>query len=369
MQRESPDLPRHAFMAGDGRLGAADIRDVMQKVLDSLESDISQLSERQPLPATSSRFDEAFPRRGRSWDEMMELLTMLFRHSLNPSHPRYVGHMDSVPTLMSIVGDFAAAILNNNLLSLEMSPALSILEKQVVRQFGRAFGLGEKSGGVMTAGGTLANLEALAVARNWAFAVHNGGMAGLPERPVLFASEVAHTSVKKVAMLLGLGVLAVIPVRVNANSQMMPDDLEEKIQGALSHGKAPFAVVGTAGTTVTGNIDPLQEIGVLAKRHGLWFHVDAAYGGALTFSPTHRGRLSGIELADSITFNPQKWMYIAKTCAMVLFKDADLLLSHFRVAAPYMNETDFVNLGEISAVLTHDGCGKWVVLAKISRGR
>ena len=339
------DIPRYAFLAGDGRVGGAELQLVMEKVLEAMKPYISGEAQESPLPAGSHGHYGTFPREGHSLDEMMGLIKSLCQDSLNPSHPRYIGHMDSIPTLMSIVGDFVAAFLNNNLLSLEMSPALSVMETQVVHQFGQEFGLGGNAGGVMTSGGTLANLMALAVARNQAFSVHEGGMAGLGMRPVVFASEVAHTSLQKAAMLLGLGASAVVPVRVNPNSQMIPRDLEEKIRWAQASGLAPFAVVATAGTTVTGNIDPLGEIAAIAKRYGLWFHVDAAYGGALILSPTHRGKLFGIEEADSITFNPQKWMYIAKTCAMALFKDSNALTSHFRVAAPYMSETDFINLG------------------------
>ncbi len=341
------NVPRDAFFNPDGS-GADSLRDVVDKVLESLMVVVRERAGQSPLPRSVESHYEAFPQEGHGYDDVFARLSGVLQDSLYPAHPGYIGHMDSIPTLMSVIGDFVAAFLNNNLLSQEMSPALSMMETDVLRQFGQKFGLGENSGGVMTSGGTLANLQALALARNRAFSVRDEGLARLGKRPVLFASEVAHTSLQKAAMLLGLGSSAVVPVRADANSRMRPDDLEEKIRNAKACGEAPFAVVATAGTTVTGNIDPLREIGALAKQYGLWFHVDAAYGGGLIFSPTQRFRLQGIEQADSVTFNPQKWMYIAKTCAMVLFKDTDLLLSDFRVAAPYMSDSDFVNLGEIS---------------------
>ncbi len=121
------------------------------------------------------------------------------------------------------------------------------------------------------------------MARNCAFPVREGGLTGLNGQPVLFVSEVAHISLQKVAMILGIGISAVIPIRMNSNSQMLIEDLETKIQQALAQGKKPFAIVATAGTTVTGNIDPISEMVSVAKCYQLWLHVDVAYGGALIF--------------------------------------------------------------------------------------
>jgi glutamate/tyrosine decarboxylase-like PLP-dependent enzyme len=166
----------------------------------------------------------------------------------------------------------------------------------------------------------------------------------------LFASEAAHTSLHKAAMVTGLGTSAVIAVRADQNSRMDVEDLRGKIQASLDSGQQePFAIVAAAGTTITGNIDPLADIASVAKEYGLWLHVDAIYGGALVFSPRYSHRLSGIEKSDSLTFNLHKWFYSGLSSSLLLFKDVSNLEHHFRISAPYMSKGHRAgNLGEYS---------------------
>ena len=195
----------------------------------------------------------------------------------------------------------------------------------------------------------MANLQALAVARNLMCGTFDRGLSATEKPPVILASEVAHASVHKAAMILGLGKASVISVETNDDSQMKPESLRTAITKARAEGRNPFCVLATAGTTVTGNIDPLIDIGRIAKEHGLWFHVDAAYGGALIFSEKHKGRLAGIEQADSVTFNPHKWLFISSGCAMALFRSMEAMEDAFRIPAPYSNNAGAVtNLGEIT---------------------
>jgi glutamate/tyrosine decarboxylase-like PLP-dependent enzyme len=340
-------IPSNAFIDPSGQ-NIDNVKQLIESMMNLVLTNSASASNRPTLPQPSNPSYGYFPQRGLTTEELLQQVKMVIKESMNPLHPNYVGHMDSIPTLLSCLCEFISTSLNNNMLSLEMSPVFSHMEVQVLKTIAHMFGYDEKAGGVMLSGGSLANLQALTVARNHAFPVIRGGIIGLEGQPVVFASEVCHTSLHKAAMLLGLGTSAVIPVQTNKNSQMDVIDLEYKIKDALRKGKKPFAIVATAGTTVTGNIDPISSITDIAKQFRLWLHVDAAYGGALAFSGEQRHRLQGIEEADSITFNPQKWMYIAKTCAMVIFRNIDILQEHFRISAPYMNDTQFTNLGEIS---------------------
>jgi len=331
-------LPTDSFIEPNGK-NVKEVKILIDAVINLVVDYASNSGDHPPLsPECKTKLFNEFSSGGIPTEELLLQLETIVKHSMNPLTPRYMGHMS----------EFVTTTLNNNMLSLEMSPVFSKMEVQVLQQLTQMFGLGGNAGGVITSGGSLANLQALAVARNSILQVKENGLTSLTKQPVILVSEASHTSLHKAAMLLGLGTSSVIPVKSNPNSQMDTTDLETKITTLIQEGKQPFAVVATAGTTVTGSIDPLLSISEITAKYGMWFHVDAAYGGALVFSKKHKTLLSGIEKADSITFNPQKWMYVAKTCAMVLFKNHHLLETDFRISAPYMNETDFTNLGEIS---------------------
>ncbi|MFZ4667354.1 MAG: pyridoxal phosphate-dependent decarboxylase family protein [Prochlorotrichaceae cyanobacterium] len=345
-------LPLSAFVHPDGENQAA-VMQVAQQVLALLFNHLKTAHQRSPLPPIS-RLKElpisvSIPDESLGEDSLFAQLKVILTHSMNAANPAFIGHMDSMPTTFSLLGELISAGLNNNMLSLEMSPLLTQLETHLLQDIATLFGFPKSSIGVMLSGGTLANLQALAVARNLHFNTRTIGLTSLNQPPVLFASDVAHTSLQKAAMLLGLGTASVISIPTNSNSQMETEALRSSILLAQDRGQIPFCIVATAGTTTTGNIDPLLEISQIARDYKLWFHVDAAYGGALVFSPDQRHRLAGIENADSITFNPQKWLYVAKTCAMVLFKDPTTIAEAFRIPIPYMSDRDdFINLGEIS---------------------
>ena len=366
-------LPSSAFIDPTGQ-NAADIEALLHQVVALLVEEMSAAQSRSPLPAPIETQPlqqwAQIPAQSIEVGVLLDQVRSQIQHAMNAAHPGYIGHMDSIPTTVSVIGDLLTAALNNNMLSVEMSPVFSRLEPLVMAQLAAQFGLGSKSGGVMVSGGSLANLQALTVARNVAFDAVDKGVAGLDKQPVFFVSEVAHTSMQKAAMVMGLGAKAAIAVRTNVNSQMNVEDLKAKISQAADNGQAPFAIVATAGTTVTGNIDPIEAIAHIAQAHQLWFHVDAAYGGALVFSDKYKHLLAGIYHADSITFNPQKWLYVTKTCATVLFRDMQVLQQNFRILAPYMgDDSEWSNLGELTVQGTRhpDILKLWLSLQHIGR--
>lgn len=363
------DLPANAFIHPNGQNQAA-VAQLFEQVMDLLLCEMGQAGRRSPLPPLTHLPDHYIPNQGIPETELLTQLKAIIQQSMNAAHPGYIGHMDSIPSSASILGDLVAGALNNNMLSVEMSPVLSRLEPLLLKEIAGIFGLPETAGGVLVSGGSLGNLQAIALARNSHFPILEQGLAGLEKPPVFFVSAAAHTSFKKAAMVLGLGSTAAVAVATDRRGKLDCEALEAAIAQAHRNGQAPFAVVATAGTTITGNIDPLEPIAAICRRHRLWFHVDASYGGALAFSPDHQPLLRGIDQAESITFNPQKWLYVTKTCAMTLFRDAKAWQDSFRIGAPYMGEADdAINLGEVSLQGTRHGdvLKLWMTLQHLGR--
>lgn len=304
---------------------------------------------RSPLPSSFALpIQPRIPASSVDEETILRELKAIVHASANTSTPDYLAHMGAVSSTLSALGDFVASSVNNNLIGLELSPSLSLLEEELCRQFAGFFGLGTKAGGVITTGGSLSNLLALVVARNAILPTLTDGLHGLKSRPVFLVSEASHASIEKSAMIMGLGSAGAIGVKTNSSSQMDMDELEAEYTASLEQGMQPFCVVATAGTTVTGSIDPIEEIGAFARKKGLWYHVDTAWGGGLRFSRTLRDRIRGIEAADSVTFCPQKLLLVALSSSVILFRDMQSMAAHFRTSFPYLQEEErFINRSEI----------------------
>lgn len=366
-------VPADAFLYPDGQ-NTTQVKRLLTATLDEVLDTLSAARLLPPVPENwpGISTSQLLPAQPCSLQELIQASRVLLQGAMNPAHPRYLGHMDPLPSTASIAASLITAAVNNNLLSREMSPVFSDLEQRLLRELSALFGLPASSGGLMLSGGTLCNLQALTVARNTHFNVHAHGMSGVSRQPVLFASEACHSSIQKAAMILGLGTASVISILTAPSGKMCPSALEAAIALSRKNGQAPFAVVATAGTTVTGNIDPLPEIAEICQRERLWLHVDASYGGAVIFSPRYRSLLAGIDQADSITFNPQKWCYVTKTCALVLFREEQILDRAFRIPAPYMSlheEAGHINLGEwgIQGTRAPDIAKWWLTLLQLGQ--
>jgi glutamate/tyrosine decarboxylase-like PLP-dependent enzyme len=313
---------------------------------------LSHAAERPPMPPQQDhwRAPPLMPANGRPLAQVIDDLGQILARSVNPANPAMMGHMDTVSSVPGMLGEWVSAALNNNMLSVEMAPMLARMEHDAMREMAAWFGLGGEAGGTMLAGGSLANLQALAVARNDALACQRTGLRAIATQPVILASAAAHTSLQKAAMLLGLGSDAVLGVATDADGRMCMSALQTALQSCQTQGLTPFCIVATAGSTTSGSIDPLPQLAQICRERQLWLHVDAAYGGALIVSAQHRHLLAGIEQADSITFNPQKWLYLPKTCVALLFREQSRWHRAFRIVAPYMgpDATDICNPGEVS---------------------
>ena len=303
-------------------------------------------------------------------DVLTDLIEDIAPHAVNVASPYFVGHMTSaIPFFMVHLKTIVAA-LNQNVVKIETSKVVSVVEKQVLAKIHRL--IYRKSDafynehiqststtlGCFTENGTLSNLTALWVARNVLFAPKNGfngvEKEGLQaaykaygiDRSVILVSRRGHYSLNKAGGLLGIGNHNIVAVDVDEKSRIDIDSLNRTIKEIKnSRGKtAILAVVGIAGTTETGTVDPLLKLGEICAENSIHFHVDAAWGGPTLMSEKYSHLLSGIELADSVTIDGHKQFYMPMSCGMVYFKDPEIM-DQVIYHAHYVNRPGSVDLG------------------------
>jgi L-2,4-diaminobutyrate decarboxylase len=284
-----------------------------------------------------------FPRRGISLEEVLdEMEGPILRNSLHVSHPKSMAHLHCPPLLPGIIGESIIGTLNQSMDSWDQSPAATYVEEGMVRWLTGRVRYPETSDGVFTSGGTQSNYMGLLLARDYFCQTHWGHdvqKQGLPRaftRLRILCSEDAHFTVKKSASQLGLGEQAVITVKTDEHHRMSVKDLEAALSKLGEENLLPFALVSTCGTTDFGSIDPLHDIAAVAEDYGLWLHVDAAFGGGLLLSHSHRWKLDSLEQADSITVDFHKLFYQPVSCGAFLVKNRQNFgfLSHH---ADYLN--------------------------------
>jgi glutamate/tyrosine decarboxylase-like PLP-dependent enzyme len=270
-------------------------------------------------------------------DAIVAVEEMMSEWQVHVTHPRYFGLFNPSVTFASTVADSLVAMYNPQLASWRTSPAANEIEKFTLDWLARKFGLPAQAIGNFTNGGAEANLSAVIVALTRAFPGYGDfGARSLHAAPAIYLTTEAHHSFAKIAHMTGIGRNALRKVATDHNLRMDLEDLAGKIEEDRAHGFEPFLVVGTAGTTAAGAIDPLPELGELCKAQGLWFHVDAAWGGAAILAPSLRNCLRGIEHADSITCDAHKWFSVPMGCGMFFCRHPESVLEAFRAEAAYM---------------------------------
>jgi glutamate/tyrosine decarboxylase-like PLP-dependent enzyme len=262
----------------------------------------------------------------------------LSRWQVHTPHPRYFGLFNPAPTTMGIAADMLVAAFNPQLAAWSHSPFAVEVEQHLIRALGERFGYDRAaSDGTFASGGMEANHTAVLAALTSKFPEFaDRGLRALPAQPVMYASSESHHSFLKAARMCGLGQEAVRLVPVDENLRMHADRLAEAVDHDRARGLAPFLIAATAGTTNAGAIDPLRECAAIAVRQNLWFHTDAAWGGAAALVPELRPLLDGIELSDSLTFDAHKWMSVPMGAGVFITRQRDILERTFRVVTNYM---------------------------------
>jgi glutamate/tyrosine decarboxylase-like PLP-dependent enzyme len=253
------------------------------------------------------------------------------------THPRYFGLFNPSVTLASVVADTLAAMYNPQLANWRTSPVGNEIERHTLGWLTAKFGLPAETIATFTSGGTEANLSAVVVALTRAFPDYGEhGLRHVGSAPTIYLTEEAHNGYNKIAHMTGLGRKALRIVATDRHLKLDLGDLERRVAEDRRNGFAPFMVIGTAGTTAAGIIDPLEEIGRFCREEGLWFHADAAWGGAAVISPKLKHHLAGIDTADSITCDAHKWFSVPMGCGMFFCRHPDRVAEAFRVDISYM---------------------------------
>ncbi len=276
---------------------------------------------------------------------------MLRTWQVQVTHPRYLGLFNPAVTLPAVIAETLAALYNSQLANWRTSPGGNEIERHTLGWLAAKFGLPPDTIATFTCGGSEANLSAVAVALEHAFPEYGErGLRSLPAPPSLYFTGEAHHGFNKIAHLTGMGRRAVRPVETDRRLKLDVDSLQSQVRQDRKDGWAPFLVVGTVGATAAGIIDPLCEIAQFCREEKLWFHVDAAWGGAAILSPALKHYLAGIEQADSITCDAHKWLSVPMGCGMFFCRHRESVARAFHADVTYLSGKQ---TGPVFDPLTH----------------
>lgn len=273
------------------------------------------------------------------------------RPGLNPASGGHLGYIPGGGIYYSALGDYLAAVFNKYAGVSYASPGAVRMENMLIRWMCDLVGYPREAGGNLTSSGSLANLIAVVTARD----AMNIRSADIP-RSVIYLSRQTHHSVDKAIRVAGLGECIIRYIELDEKWRMIAKDLADKIAMDKTDGLNPFMIVASAGTTDVGAIDPLPEIGAIAKEHRLWYHIDAAYGGFFILTDEGKEKLRGLDLADSMIIDPHKGLFLPYGLGVVLVKNVDDLKRSYSFSANYMQDAfaapDEVSPAEVSPELT-----------------
>jgi aromatic-L-amino-acid/L-tryptophan decarboxylase len=336
------------------------MRRMVDQAMDRIVEHITSLPE-QPMHGTAGgrklarSLREDLPEKGRAFDALLrQLFGRIIPASLNTASPGYLAYIPGGGLFHAAVADLIADATNRYVGVFQAAPGLVQLEANVISWFCAMAGLPEGAGGVLTTGGSMANLIATVTARR----------SRLPTdflRGTIYTSDQAHHSVRKAAMMAGFPPENVREVGVDGRFCIDGEALARAVGDDRARGLQPFMVVANAGSTNTGAVDDLCQIASLAEAERLWMHVDGAYGGFFLLTERGRAAMRGVERADSITLDPHKSLFLPYGTGCLLVRDAASLRRAHQMPASYMpamqSEPDLVDFCELSPELSRDARG------------
>ena len=282
-----------------------------------------------PAPEVAVAADEIFARLERD----------VLPNAMNLCHPRFFAFVPGPSNFVSAMADALAAgfnVFNGSWLG---GSGAAALELAVIDWFRQWCGFPEEAGGLFVSGGSMANLTALVAARHAKLSGETGG--------IVYYSDQTHSSVDRGLRVIGFQPDQIRRIPSDARFRLPVDALTRQVAADRAAGLRPFAVIANAGTTNSGAVDPLPQISEFCRAGDLWMHIDGAYGAAAVISDRGRAALAGIELADSLAFDPHKWLFQPIECGCVLLRDAALLKSTYRITPEYLADVHR-NLSEVT---------------------
>ena len=291
------------------------------------------------LDECTEMISQPLPQDGSDPQQVLQECThFILSNAVHLGHPRFLGWIVPSATPIGAFADGLASAMNQNV-SISGSGAATAIELCVLNWIKTLIGYPRTAGGLLVSGGSVGNLTALTIARNvqGKNTCRQKGMNQHTHPLKIYMTNQAHSCLPRAVDVLGIGLDNIRWIDVDKNYQMDVADLELKITEDIQLNDQPLAVVASAGTTNTGSIDPLDAIAEVCRTHNLWFHVDAAYGGFATLSPSHKSVFVGLEKADSVVLDPHKWLYIPYEAGCVLVKNPEHMTSTFQYPAEYIH--------------------------------
>jgi L-2,4-diaminobutyrate decarboxylase len=266
--------------------------------------------------------------------DIQKLVKVILANSNRLHHPLYMGHQVAVPMAGAAFADLINGATNNSMPVYEMGPAASAIERKVIQWALGKLNWDKTGAGVMTHGGSMANLTCMLAAR--AHAMPDAWKKGVSPNVVIMVPQSSHYSLSRAAAIMGLGTESVAAIPVDEFFRIRTKELAETYNSLVKDGKKVIAVVANSCATATGMFDDLKTIGQFCREHGLWFHVDGAHGAPALITEKYRHLLDGCEFADSVTWDTHKMMATSSLCGMALFRTKSNMLKTFSQDATYI---------------------------------
>lgn len=319
------------------------VRKLTHRAVDDMLAYVANAREKaawQPIPeATREHFRQPVPRRRQSEESVYrEFIEYVLPYPLGNLHPRFWGWVSGSGSAHGMLADFLASSMNSSLNGFQQAPEL--VEQQVLDWIKELMGFPKTASAVMVSSGSLANFVGLAAARNAKASgdVNVAGLAGEPSPMTHYCSVETHSSMKKGLQLLGVGTKFLRLIPVDQDYQIDLHALRHAIEKDARAGLRPAVLIGTAGTTDQGAFDDLDSLADIASEHGMWLHVDGAFGATVMISDRLRVMAKGLERADSLALDFHKWFYIPYGVACTLVRDEAAHRNPFTVKAGYLSK-------------------------------